>query len=884
MGSVLTLDLDIDNLLRVLKEFGEKRKWYLKYAKFNWRIHDSLLSHCLNVAALSFSILDSLGEFHYVQVTDKLRIQVLLTGFLHDAGKETNRSQAAVEVWLTCKGSEPLDHCHQDEVTLQAIVRDLQKVMETDFPIANSFPSIWDETVWSITQLGRRENAGAISHSFKKAPSSDALTCREVVHLADVMMSQQTVEDAAKVHPGGTIVSNLHLAYSKVSIVRGILTQFLHAALDDEFSVKGFRAVQWFPNGTVYLGKIDAKIPIIDEKKIIDSIVKKIRNVLDKNRTSQMAKAAFGVLTFQVIASPEFLFASDQIIHEFWQYLARQKFATPIRKELNDLKDTEKKLYRLISNELKGKDESTKLTYLGRFLADFNLLIVLYAARKELVENSKSSNANWKKIGKDATENIQGCLAQFLKIPLKSLDAWPEIAVQTKAEERFPVVTTLWQSRYYENLHIWQKELLKTLEKATIELAKMWREHIPDKYGAIAQHLVSDITSPVNPQAILHEVEELNSVIEKGKLGHGTPTCQRCGGVACFEAQAKLFGESEIYNDNLIAGYRVGGGNKIRVCEVCDFEEKLRTVFVPRWQKAFFILPHLALSRRQQIDWQNIANRVRYNAGEFPPLWRVVRWAERAIGGKISSLPSVGPTDFSPNFSDKELGNAIQNVADAEAFTVDLSSMIEPPLDAKDGRTVATLIREGKCKLKEKCEKKVLDALNQMDPVYLSPNYVVLLIGRTPIDKDEPESSAAIKWTFFQCVLARLFSATVLPADSFNVMEDATLGYTKVPSHIVLKTLAEKLNARKGWIPIPELERTMTKLSGLILTSQQLFDAKADYGNSTLLRLLHEESGRVLVRMNRKGGVQAYPRRLISFLDAWNTGEPSIMMDGVKNA
>jgi hypothetical protein len=510
------------------------------------------------------------------------------------------------------------------------------------------------------------------------------------------------------------------------------------------------------------------------------------------------------------------------------------------------------------------------LTLFARFSADFNLLIILFAIRKQLIEKVDDAKIDRKKIEKEATNKIQENLATILKVHAASIDSWPEIALQTKIEKRLAVAMTLWQSPYYENVEIWRKKLLEALEKATVELASMWRKFVPDKYVTIAHLLVSDVTNPLDPKAILNEVKNLNQVISKGKSGHGTQTCQRCGGVATLEAQAELFGNSEIYSDNLIAGQRVGGGNKIQVCELCEFEEKLRSIFMKKGQAIFFIYPQLALSRIQQFDWQLYLDRIKYNPGEFPPLLRIHKWAERVIERKMTCfLPSI-KEDLGFSFSQKEFVNAIQYVADINNLGKDLSSMIEPPLDAEDGKTIATLLSQGKCKLKKGYERDIFAVLNQFESIYLSPNFIILLTSGTVANKEEPESSAAIKWTFFRCILARLFSAAVNAVDTSIAEEQVALGYTVVPSNVVLKTLAERLNARKGWISISELERAMIKLSAIILASQELSSEKADYGNSTLLRLLDEEPGRVLIRMISNMRRQVFPKKLITYLDIWN--------------
>ncbi|MEM0287280.1 MAG: hypothetical protein QXG05_03790 [Nitrososphaerota archaeon] len=820
---------------------------------------------------MSHSILDYLDEQHFVESTDKLRIQVLLTGFLHDAGKERDSYQKAVKDFLDGKGTEPPDYSHQYDIHIRPAAEALQKDLEEQFPFICSFSKIWEEIVWSIAHMGRMEDAGAVSRGFDRAPSTDALICKEIVHLADLMMSNFSVEDAVSVPLTGQTVSKLQLTYSKVSVVRGVLTQFLHAALESQFTDAGFRPVQWFPNGTVYVGRAGAKVPKIDSAKLVDSVVKKMEDVLDKSRPLQMAKAAYGNIASQVIAAPEFLFANNEIVHEFWQYISRQRFAKPGNKKLDELTDKERKVYEQISGQLSGKDESTRLTFLARFLADFSLLIVLYGARKQLVENA-IDGVDSKKIKEEATKKIQETLVQVLKIPLENFATWPEITFQTKIEKRFPVAQTLWLSPYYMNPDEWRKKFLEALEKATVELANLWRIYIPNKYAIVAGYLASDVTHPLDPKAIMEEVKSLNTVIANGKTGHGTPTCQRCGGVAVYEAQAELFGNSQIYHDILVAGSRVEVGNKIQVCELCEFEEKLRSVFMEREREpfpTFYILPHLALSRNQQLDWQNRADEIKYNR-KFPPFLQVHEWAELGIKteGDIHSFsPSL--EESSSYFSEKKLAAAIQKIAEDDGLEGDLSSMIDPPLEAEDGKAVASHISQGRCKLKEKYEKEMYKILNQVEPIYLSPNFILFLTSGTVAERDEPESSAEIKWLFFRCVLARLFSATVLGGDSIRE-EGATLGYTTLPSNIVLRSLEEKLG-RKGWIPIPNLEKSLKKLSALILVERELSKADAGYGNATLLRLLDEEPGRVLVRMTSRN--QAYPKRLLSYLDAWNGGK-----------
>ena len=126
----------------------------------------------------------------------------------------------------------------------------------------------------------------------------------------------------------------------------------------------------------------------INKDKIAEAITTKMRNILSKDHSRQVAKAAFGSITQQVIAAPEFLFVADDTVNLFWQFISRQKFAKPnIRSSIKELNDSETKAFELLSERLKNETESSRLIYLARFVADFNLLIVLYGARKQLIES-----------------------------------------------------------------------------------------------------------------------------------------------------------------------------------------------------------------------------------------------------------------------------------------------------------------------------------------------------------------------------------------------------------------------------------------------------------------------------------------------------------------
>lgn len=853
--------LDIFGLFEDLKAFGEKRNWHLKYSKYNQKIHQSLLTHCLNVGALSYNLLDYLDSQRIVDATEKLRAQALLTGFLHDAGKDGNSYQKAVRDFLDGLGTDPLDFCHQQYGDFQPVLDSLRSELDSKLVSTLGSGDLWREIAWTIAHLGRLENAAAVSASFERPPTNDALICKEIVHLADMMMSVRSVSEAVSLPLTGAITSKLRLTYHKVSVVRGVLTQFLHEALESEFRSAGFEPVLWFPDGTVYVGKADLEVPKIDQEKLVGVIKQKIQERLSEDYAQQLAKAAYGNINATVIAAPEFLFLSDKVIHEFWQYIFAQKFAKPQRKGLDELDSKEKELYKQISDMLAGIDEDIKLTFLARFKADYNLLIVLYGIKTQLVKNAKG---NKKKVEEEATWVIHNTLSRLLEISPSSLAEWPEIATQTSKELRRPVISALLQSPYYSDIQLWQQKFSVALEEATLRLAELWRAYTGDKYEKVAQLLVADIMYPSEPQALLDAVTDLTHTIEEGKR-RGTPICVRCGGVAAYEAQAKLFGKSQIYHDLLAAGTIIMPGNKLMVCELCDFEEKLRSLFVPQsWGsfRVFYVFPQLALSRSDQQDWKKIIDGIKYQ-GNLPPITRIEKWADLIVHNQIPPLNL--PINLGWNGADKRaLIRAIQEVVDEEGLD-DLSIMIDPPLEARKAETVASYLISGKCKLTDKYEKKVNESLHRVRPIYISPNFIVFIV-QDIAEQDEPESSIEIKLLFIRCLLARMFYAVVLDGEGIR-QEDVLLGYTTLPHNISLRSLVKRMGARKGWVPIPQLAESLKRLSALVLIREELLRLEADYGKSALLRLIDEEPGRVLVRATSKGS--GIPKKLITYLEMW---------------
>ena len=848
-------------LYNILQKFAEKRQWHLKYAKFNWCTHQSLLTHSLNVASISLSLLEFLEDNKIIEQKNNLHTQIFLTGFLHDCCKEADIYQTAVKQFIDKSGPDPLDFGHQHEKGIRYVVEALKEYINEKLNITDT---LLEEIIWSITQLGKRENAAAISQTFKRSPSTDALLSVEIIHLADILASKQTVDDVDNTILDGPVISKLSLYHSKVTRIRGVLTHFLHVTLEEQIEKQGFKPILWFPDGTIYVGLKENCKPAIERNTIKIETCKKMKNSLSQSHARGMARAAFGNLMQQVICAPEFLFTSDETIRAFWQFILSQKFSKPTNNIEEHLSESEKKFLEVLPEQLKKGDDISKKVFMHRFSADFNLLIVLYAIRKELIENTQD---NKKMVRTVATEKITAIFVDYLGLKKESIDKWPEIASQTKTEKRVSVAMSFHESPHYCSPIIWRNKLEEALIKSTLELFKIWQDVIPDKFKKISNLLTNDIAVPIDSAVILEETKELEEAIANGKINRGTIVCQNCGGVATIEAQAKLFDGSEIYHDNLIAGSHVSMGNKLKVCELCEFEEKLRLMLTGGnngYTKCFYVIPQLSLSRKQQIQWQTTISKIEHNRGNIPSLFRLNQWAEAYLNDQdIFISDSIGLSYL----SQKDLLRAINDVAEKDDLEGDLSPMIEPPLDVTSGAELLTLLNENRVKINEPYQQEIDKLLNKTGCVYISPNFMLLLTEGTVAQKDEPDSSAEIKWTYLRCLIARLFHATV-HSEIFRDPYRTSLGHTIVPTNLNLRLLSEKLSAKNGWIDIPDVEQAIKKLSALILIEKEL-SSTAKYSKSTLLRLLHEEPGRVLNRAITKNNKVNY-KKLIKYLDIWH--------------
>jgi hypothetical protein len=177
--------------------------------------------------------------------------------------------------------------------------------------------------------------------------------------LADVIASAHTPEEcvssASKAAREGIIISQLKFDYSKVSTIRGLLTQLLHRAVEELHLKSGYRAVYWFPEGTLYVYTDKHHPQAFDGVSLKQAIRKSIEEFLRDVPPSALARASFGELNWKVISAPELLMTDERTIRSFWNYIFNMDFAQPNMREPVK-SEADRKLYQLRRAQTEGNN------------------------------------------------------------------------------------------------------------------------------------------------------------------------------------------------------------------------------------------------------------------------------------------------------------------------------------------------------------------------------------------------------------------------------------------------------------------------------------------------------------------------------------------------
>jgi hypothetical protein len=871
-------------LLARVTKFGYENKWHLYYAKFNQQYHQSLLSHALNVGVLSVNLADLIirvglkstrsEEIIRAWSSSELVDLVFLAGFLHDCGKSREIFQAAASSHLA---GERVPSTHYSHQMPSEVSKKLEKLKE--YLIQNGYSrsdQFWEGIKYCISVLGEIDNPESASYNLQTRPPIYSQFVTDIVHSADVLLSKTLDEIvSSKSLLDGEYTSCLDVWFTRVSVIRGITTQILLLSLEELIKEKGYEPVAWHQDGTVYcLRKGSPKLTL--EQDIVTRVVQKLKQIVFAD-SSKLAKASFGEIGQQAITEPVFLFYSDEVIKQFWKqrfkefrmdlYTEKSAKTDYFEREQLEQQDKEKLTEELGINE---KELHDRLRRFKEF--DFKVFNTLMGIEKQVRENVKQN--------KKIAEIIQSV---YSKLGVQPPSEKPTHTMQKKSRLEF--AKSLWKSEYYVNPNQWEEKLYDAVLQATLELKELFREaQDPEKFlDHIARLLVNEITEPTTPDAFTR-IRQSHSDYLKGKK-RGTPLCVICNGPAELTAQAKVLGESEIYHDSLPAGSEIGGENKLRICELCDFEYKVRRLLLVDFENAyaFAIAPHIAISRESYLYWRTLADSLAQE--NFAPVnLDDPEFLEQILESEdtfmkivqevwLSYLMSLRNFDVKSLFKDKRFKDSLQTLISRLGDPSPLLEEVPKDVDISnmDEEQLIKLLEQGKVRLTNERLHEILGLMRRVQAVCYTGNYV--LIFTEPVWGEG--ATGQLKWLLYRTILAKLFLATVFDVTTSIVFNESKKGYTKFPSDVLFKDYSRKLSVKEGWIAIDGLENALTKLCSLVLVERVLSRAKADYGKDTLLRILAAEPGEVVARYVQHSDPEKsskYMKQLIRALELWSDG------------
>jgi hypothetical protein len=873
-------------LLARVTVFGYENKWHLYYAKFNQQYHQSLLSHALNVGVLSVDLADLViqeglkntksDEIIRAWSSGELVDLVFLAGFLHDCGKSSERFQIAVESHLAGERVPSTHFSHQIPTDVSERLEKIKEYLKQNgYSRGDQF---WEGLKYCISVLGKIDNPESASLIFQTRPPIYSQFVRDVVHSADVLLSKTLDEIVSSARLlDGEFTSGLDVWFTRVSVVRGITTQILLLSLEELIKEKGYKPVTWHQDGTVYCFRKGSPVLTLDEQDIVTRVVQKLKQIVFSD-SSKLAKASFGDLRQQVITEPVFLFYSDEVISQFWKQRFRE-FRMGLYSEESAKTDyfkqeaLEQEDRKKLTEEI-GITEQELHERLRRFKEfDFKVFQTLMGIEKQVREN----------VNQD--EKIDKIIKSvYSKLRVQPPSEKPTNTMPKKSRLEF--AKSLWKSECYVNPNQWEVELHEAVLQATLELKELFREaKDPEKFlEHIARLLVNEITEPTTRDSF-NIIRQSYSEYLKGKK-RGTPLCVICNGPAEFTAQAKVLGESEIYHDSLPAGSEIGGENKLRICELCDFEYKVRRLLL-NFENAyvFAIVPHIAISRESYLYWRTLADSlarenfapVNLNNPEF--LEQILesedRFKKTVQTVWLSYLMSSQNFDVQSLFKDKRFKDALEYLISRFGDPSPLLEEIPKDVDLSnvDAEQLIKLLEKGKVRLTNERLQEILGLMRRVQPVCYTGNYVLIFTER--IQAWGEGATAQLKWLLYRTILAKLFLATVFDVTTSVVLNESKKGYTKFPPDVLFKDYSRKLSVKEGWVAIDGLENSLTKLCSLVLVERLLSMAKADYGKDTLLRILSEEPGKVVARYVQHSDPEKsskYMRQLIHALELWSDG------------
>ncbi|RLE63771.1 MAG: hypothetical protein DRJ38_06820 [Thermoprotei archaeon] len=810
-------------------EVGYRHGWDRKIAKYarapGRGRHQSLLHHALNTALVGWKLAEIL------KVEERYLRPLFVGLFLHDFTKSGPIFQGLAAG--TGKGKVGKIPQGDERAIFESLLDEFgldewERKTAVNVAFLNETPQKPEDF---IEQLGMEGLPGRLL---------------DIAVVADILNSLQGYWDLDNVKE---ILDKYgyKVAYHRVSVIRGMVTQLVHRTVENLMKKYGFEPVVYLADGAVYIGEGD-KIP--DKEKVREELFEILRNALKKVGGKKLGESAFGAIQQVIVKIPEYLYVSDEAIKFFWKYI---RGINPVQKP------NYQKIYSYLKEASPGLSD-VELENLSLKAKTVHNLWLIFNGVRQVFESKGVTQEVWLNVLKELVGPVD-----FQRVA--------ELANTTPTEK--VVNATLAFLRETKLIEEKREAIIDTLIKAFAIASIKMRRYAEDK--GLIKEVFRDAVDIMLDEVVISLYNGGIGTTVKIKLGEyvegkarGTPVCVICGREAKYEAAASLVGKgTQSFLNLLPGGVRISKTMKARICPVCRLEGSLRSLlnFKPdRWD-VYYVAPMFTMSPQYSSMFWNELNKALIAGRELSVT--NPDFKEKFVKGKVDVLSiAKNPLELHTILGKSkeevigELAKWLEkNVEDLEYFCEIVGEKVANWLEA------AKLV----------VEKGLKDyGLGEDYSIAFFSGNFMMLFTMSPGPRDEPETSKMLRRLNLALMLHYMFHAAVYIPDEKMVpfAEFRPLGAARAPLKVDLVTLLRSRGFRleDGWVSIPQALALSEILTAAELVEDSMRRTRTGYGRAGLLEVLTRPPGMVLKRF--VDGGFSYKKvgaflEFLDFLDRW---------------
>ncbi len=791
-------------------EAGYKRGWHKLVAKYarapGLGRYQSLLHHSINSALVGWRLAE------VIDLDEKYLMPLFVGLFLHDYMKCAEDFQSKVtQGKLVSPEKIPYGRYKEefeeiiDEFGLKDIMRDYARRIA----YLNEAPS----SVYDYTEM------------FGVGPLPEKLL--DVAILADILNSIKGYWEL-RGHVAEILNKyGLSIAYHQVSMVRGVVTQLVHRAVESVMKKKGYEPIIYLADGTIYIGK-NRDLPVKGELE--EELRSTLKDFLESVGSHRLGEVAFGAINQVIVKVPEYLLISNDAVKGFWNHIKSSRVVM--------YPNIEKFIVKL--QEMKPSASNVERENMAINLKTIHNLWTIFNGVRQVFEQRGVPQETWIKVLREAFGN-------------QNFDELSELANTTNTDRAISICLDFYLKSGLDSLDqngIIEK-LIDVFYKATIEMRKKIEEKGLEKriFAEPLKMLLDEVTivSTYTGEMFIIQPEKLSSGYVSGK-DKGAPTCIICGRKGVFDAPASLVGGgTERFLNQLPAGVRLRKGMKARICHICRLEGSLRNLanIDPVRNNIYYIVPFFTMAPEYFKTYWEALNKALSSGGKLSLVSYEFRKKflglddERIKPWEIANDPLKLHTALGK--SENEVLKEVAEMLKKEYSLEDLS--FEYNIEINDWKQAARIaLTHGFNKVHLGSDYSLIS---------FAGNYIILSAPSLG-SKNEAESSKILRRLNLGLLLHLFYHAAVYMPNKVMTpfANPRPLGATRVPLKADQQScLSEKgFKLINGWIPIEKAEELANILTAAELIQDELLKVRASYGESGLLNLLTRPPGMILRR------------------------------------